>query len=51
MKRDLGMETGGGDGSETGVLVKKKGENQQPVSIPASPRTTGINRRATATKQ
>ena len=36
------METGGGDGSKTGLVMKKKGnKNRQPVSVPASPRTTG----------
>ena len=43
-----GVETGGGDGSETGSVTKKKvKKNQQPVSVPASPQTSGIQRRAT----
>ena len=43
-----GVETGGGDGSETGLVTKKKGKkNRRPVSVPASPRTSGIKRRAT----
>ena len=37
------METVGGDGSKTGLATKKNGsKNQRPVSVPASPRTTGI---------
>ena len=43
------METIDGDGSETALGTKKKGENRRPVSVPASPRTTGIKRRATTT--
>ena len=42
--RDGGMETIGRDGSETGQLMKKKGKqkHRRPVSVPASPGTTGI---------
>ena len=35
---------GSGDGSETGPVTKKKETNRRPVSVPASPRTTGIKR-------
>ena len=43
-----GVETVGGDDSETGLVTKKKGkQNGRPVSEPASLRTTGIKRRAT----
>ena len=34
------MESIGGDGSKTG-LVMKKGKNRRPVSVPASPRGKG----------
>ena len=40
------METIGGDGSKTGVVMKKKGKNRRPVSVPASSRNTGKRRRA-----
>ena len=36
------MEASGGDGSETGLVMKKKGWNRRPVSASASARTTGI---------
>ena len=43
------METVGGDGSETGLVVKKKGKQKinDRYAVPASPRTAGIKRRAT----
>ena len=62
MNRDLGggegrargerglVETGGGDGSEMGSVMKKENKNRQPVSMPASPRNPGIKTRATTTK-
>ena len=34
-----GVETGGGDGSETGLVTKKGEKNRQPVSVLASPQT------------
>ena len=40
--RDRGrVQTVGGKGSETGLVMKKKGGNGRPVSVPASPRTCG----------
>ena len=33
--RDGGVETGGGDGSETGLVMKKKGEQKSMTSIGA----------------
>ena len=36
----------GGDGSQTELVMKKKGKHKS-VSVPASPRTTGKKRRAT----
>ena len=36
------METVGGDDSETRLVTKKKGENRQPVSVPASPGLEGL---------
>ena len=57
MKRDLaevggdwserGGEMVGGDGSEMGSVMKKGNKNRRPISMPASPRTSGIKRRAT----
>ena len=39
---------GGGHSSETGSVTKKKeNKNGQPVSMPASPWTSGIKRTAT----
>ena len=35
------METIGGDGSKTELGMKKGEKNRRPVSVPASPRTTG----------
>ena len=46
---DGGVETGDGDNRGMETATKKKGnKNQRPVSVPASPRTSGIKRRATA---
>ena len=55
MKRDLenggegwgcvggGIETVGGDGSETGLVMKKKGkQNRRPVTLAVSPQNTGM---------
>ena len=57
--RDGGVETGGRDSSKTGLVMKKKGKQKsttgisasltpdyrdKEVSVPASPRTTGIKR-------
>ena len=40
-ERELGgVETGGGDGSQTGS-VTKTGKNRRPVSVPASPGLQG----------
>ena len=45
-----GVETVGGDSSETGYVTKKnENKNRRPVPVSASPRTTGIKRRATTT--
>ena len=41
----LGVEAIGD--SKMGLVLKKKGENRRPVSVPASPRNTGKSRRAT----
>ena len=41
--RDGGVETVGGDGKT------KKGKSRRPVSVPASPRITGIKRKTTTT--
>ena len=46
---DRGSGDGGREASETGIVMKKKGKNRRPVSVPASPRTTGKKRRATTT--
>ena len=41
------METIGGDGSETGLVIMKKGQQKSMTGISASlPWTTGIKRRA-----
>ena len=45
---DAGVDTGGGDGDETGSVTEGDEENRGPVSTPAWPRTSGI-RRATTT--
>ena len=45
------VETGGGDGRETGSVAKKKEKNRGPVSMPASLRTSRIKRRAKTTPQ
>ena len=43
--RGRGVNMVGGDDSETGLVTKKKGnKNRRPVSVPASPQTTGIKR-------
>ena len=34
-----------GDCSETGSVKKKKGKQKRPVSVPATPRISGIKRR------
>ena len=48
--RDEGVETVGGDDSETGTMTKKKEEkNRRQISVPASSRTSGIKWRATTT--
>ena len=42
------METGGGEGSEIGsVMERETNKNLLLVLMPASPRTSGIKRRAT----
>ena len=44
------METGGGDGIETGPVTKQKGRQQFTTSIGASqPRTSSIKRKSTTT--
>ena len=41
-----GADAGGGDGSETGSVTKRRGiKNRRPVSMPASPRCKGENLR------
>ena len=42
-----GVETGG---AETGTVTKRREKNGRPVSVSASPRTSGIKRRATKTR-
>ena len=38
-----GVETVGGDGSETELVMKKKGkQNRRPVTLAVSPQTTGM---------
>ena len=45
-----GVETVGGDGSEMGLVMKKKGNNKSTTGIGASlTRTTGTRRGATTT--
>ena len=41
------VETGGRDGSEIGSVMEEENKSRGPVSMPASPRTSGIKRRAT----
>ena len=44
--RDGGMETVGGDGSEKGIVMEKKGPQQSKTGFGASlTQTTGIQRR------
>ena len=44
------METGGGEGSGTGTLTEgEETKSRGPVSMTASPRTSGTKRRATTT--
>ena len=40
---------GGRDGRETDLRRRRMEKNRRPVTVPASPRTTGIKRRATTT--
>ena len=41
------METVVEDGSETGSVTKKKEKNRRQVTVSTSPRTSGMNGRAT----
>ena len=46
--RGGGVETGDGEGSETGSVTEEEGNKQRgPISVPASPRTRRTKRRAT----
>ena len=48
--RDVGVETGGGDDSETGLVTEEGGKQQSMTGIDANlSRTTEIKRRATMT--